>query len=58
MHVFCETETKEIVKIVNETQYFYVKNHLWPNGGVKTMTYLSRILTNTFTNTGQVRYTM
>jgi len=37
---------------------FYVENHLWPNGGIKTTTYLSRISTNTFTNTGQVRYTM
>jgi len=51
MRVFCETETKVIAEIVKGTQYFYVKNHLWPNGCVKTMTYLSRISTNTFTNT-------
>jgi len=37
---------------------FYIENHLWANGDVKTMAYLSRISTNTFTNTGQVCYTM
>jgi len=43
MRVFCEIETKVIAEMVKGTQYFYVKNHLWPNGGVKTTTYLSRI---------------
>ena len=54
MRVLCETEVKVIAEILKETQYFYMENYLWPNGGVKTMTYLSRISTNTFTNKGQV----
>ena len=58
MCVLYETETKVIAEIVKETQYFYVKNHLWAKGGVKTMTYLSRISTITFTNTVQVCYIM
>jgi len=58
MRVLCETEAKVIAEIIKETQYFYMENHLWPNGDVKTTTYLSRISTNTFVNTGQVRYTM
>jgi len=58
MRVRCKTEAIVIAEIIKETQYFYVENHLWAKGGVKTTTYLSRILTTTFTNTGQVRYTM
>jgi len=54
MHVLCEIETKVIAEIVKGAQYFYVKNYLWRNGGVKTMTFS----TNTFTNTDQVRYTI
>jgi len=53
MRVLCEIEAKVIAEIVKKTQYFYVENHLWPNGGIKTATYLSRISTNTFTNTAK-----